>query len=193
MSEKEEKLPPRDLKVIAIPEDELSVKQREDMAQLMRQCFSYVDPKEAKEDFYTPHIARVLAYSAKDLVGYAGIHKVNVEFERKKIKLGGFGGVCTRPDMRGKGIATSVCAEAMEILKEKGCDIAFLSIDLTKETDKLYKKFGFEQLGRKFSWRNIHGKLKSDRGGMISPVMSQELFKSVLKGRGIFYVGEGYW
>lgn len=173
--------------------DELTDERQRAVDGLQKIAFADVDPQEIKEDFYVPRDAHVLASVENDIVGYASIHHADVEFEGKKIALGGFGGVCTREDMQRREIATRICQVAMEHLKQKGYDLAFLSVDLAKGTSGLYEKVGFVLLPRKFSWKNVHGEIKEDVGGMIAPMSSPELFEHVLKGEDIFYVGNGYF
>jgi len=181
------------VKVKVIELEKFTDKQKKDIKDLQKQVFVNIDKKEAKEDFYNPELAGVFAYVDDKLVGYAGIHESEVEFEGEMINLGGCG-IGVREDMRRKGIATKMCQEAMKYLESKDYDVGFLSIDLSKPwTDKLHKKFGFVHLPRKFSWKNIHGDIKESKGGMIAPIGSKEKFEKVLKGKNVFYVGKGYW
>jgi len=181
------------VKVKVIELEKFTDKQKKDIKDLQRKIFVDVDEKEAKEDFYNLEVAGMFAYVDGELVGYTGIHESEVEFEGKMIKLGGYG-IGVRKDMRRKGIATKMCQEAMKYLERKDYDVGFLSIDLSKSwTDKLYKKVGFVHLPGKFSWKNIHGDIKESKGGMIAPIGSKEKFEKVLKGKNVFYVGEGYW
>lgn len=187
------KEPPSNLGISVVKEADLTEKQLQDRKRLQALCFPDVDPKEIKEDFYNPTIANVLAYINGQLVGWAGIHQADIEFEGKRIKLGGFG-ICTHPDWQRKGIASKVSQKAMGFIKDQGCDIAFLSVDLSNKTSvKLHQKTGFVSLPRKFSWTNVHGEVKKDNGGMIAPLNSQELFEYVLNGKDVLYVGKGYW
>jgi len=182
-----------DVKIKVVESEKFTDKQKKDVKDLQQQVFVDVDEKEAKEDFYNPEVAGVFAYLGENLVGYAGVHESRMEFEGEMIKLGGYG-IGVREDMRRKGIAAKMCQEAMKYLKEKGYDLAFLSIDASKAwTDKLHKKVGFVHLPRKFAWKNVHGNIKESDGGMIAPVNSKEKFEKVLNGKDVFYVGEGYW
>ena len=49
----------------------------------------------------------LLVYSGEEFVGWVGIHQRKIEFERKMIKIGGFG-ICVYPDWRRKGIAGKI-------------------------------------------------------------------------------------
>jgi len=182
-----------DIDFSIVEETSLTGKQRKDKKRLQALCFGDIDPREIEEDFYNPEIANVLAYLGENLVGWAGIHQAKVEFEDRKVKLGGLG-ICTHPDWRRRGIATTVSREAMDYLRHKGCDIAFLSIDTARRGSKqLHEKNGFVSLPRKFSWTNKLGIVKESSGGMIAPVCSLELFEQVANGEETLYVGRGYW
>lgn len=184
---------PQNVNVRVIREPDMSDRQRQDIRWLQEQCFGHIGKNEIEEDFYSPNVAWVMAHQDDELVGYGGIHKTEVVYEERKINLGGFG-VCTREDMRRRGVATRMCTAAMELLELEECDIAFLSIDLSQEgVAKLYENLGFIHLPKMFSWKNVHGDTKQDTGGMIAPVGSQELFEHVLKGTDVFHVGDGYW
>lgn len=171
----------------------LSKLQVDELLELQKLAFPNVSDQEAKEDFYHPISSHLLAYRRDELVGWAGIHTRTVIFDGKEIKLGGFG-ICSHPDWQRKGIASKVSALAMDYLAKQRCDIAFLSIDPTNlASKKLHVKNGFVDLPRRFTWKNVHGEMKGDMGGMIAPVISQELFEYVLTGQGEFHVGDGYW
>lgn len=171
----------------------LSKKQARAVSRLQKVCFVDVDDEEASDDFYHPASAQILAYVGNVLVGWAGVHITEQVYKDKKIKLGGYG-ICTHPDWRQKGIATKIASKAMSFLKQRGCDIGFLSVNPNDERSiKLHQKYGFVMLQQNFSWTNSKGEIKQDRGGMISPLGSKALFEFVLNNSGPFYVGNGYW
>lgn len=173
--------------------EKLDKEQKRAVFNLQKLAFTGVSDQEAEEDFYHPQSAQVLAYIGAELVGWAGIHETEQEFEGKKIRLGGYG-ICTHPGWQGRGIASKVSQEAMEYLKNKGCEVGFLSIDPSNIASlKLHQKNGFVILPREFSWTNSKGEVKKDTGGMIAPINSQELFKYVFNGKDTLYIGNGYW
>lgn len=167
--------------------------QKKQIHELQLEVFSYIDDQEAKEDFYHPESAHVLAYFGDKLVAWAGVHIVEQTFQGISIKLGGYG-ICVHTNYQGQGIGSTVSKRAMEYLQNNGVDVAFLSVDLEKEVPlALHKKNGFVTLSQKFSWTNSKGQLKEDSGAMIAPVNSQELFEFILNGNEVLYVGNGYW
>jgi GNAT superfamily N-acetyltransferase len=170
-----------------------SENQNKEIYKLQRVVFSYIDEKEATEDFYHPVSAHVLAYLGDELVGWACVHITQQIFQDKRIKLGGYG-ICTHTNYQGQGVGSLVSKKAMEYLKDNGVEVAFLSVDLDKETSiAFHKKNGFVMLPQNYSWTNVSGQLKEDRGAMIAPVNSQELFEYILKENEVLYVGNGYW
>lgn len=180
-------------KIDIIVVEKLSDEQEQTVSSLQKIAFVGVSDEEVEEDFYHPESAQVLAYIEGELVGWAGVHETEQDFEGKKIKLGGYG-ICTHPDWQRKGIAGKVSKTAMDFLKDKGCEVAFLSVDSSNIASiKLHQKNGFVMLPREFSWTNSKGEVKKDDGGMIAPVNSQEAFEYILNGKEILYVGNGYW
>lgn len=160
---------------------------------LQKLAFKNIDAKEVKEDFYHPKSAHILAYMGDELIGWAGIHETEQVYEGKNVKLGGYG-ICTHPNWRGRGIATKVSKAALFYLKRKGCDVGFLSVDLTNTASiKLHQKNGFVMFPRYFSWINSKGEIKKDKGIMITPINSQKLFEHIQNGKDILFIGNGYW
>ena len=179
-----------EIKILVV--DSLSDSQIQDVEELQKITFDVGD-EEADEDFYQPKIVQILAYIDDKLVGWAGVHIVEQKYNGKKIKFGGYG-IGTHPDWQRKGIASKVAQKAMQFLKDKGCDIGFLSVDPeNKGSIKLHQKNGFVFMKQNISWTNSRGEIKQDIGGMITPINSRELFNFVLSGTNPFYVGHGYW
>ncbi len=170
-----------------------SEEQAREISRLQKLCFVDVDDDEAEEDFYHSPLIQVLAYIGNELVGWAGVHVAEQTYNGKQIKLGGYG-ICTHPEFRKMGIATKIAGEAMKFLREKGCDIGFLSVNPTDNNSvKLHQKYGFVMLPHNFSWTNSKGEVKEDIGGMVAPIISERLFNFVLNSPDSFYVGNGYW
>ncbi|GEM_PF-1012473 len=181
----------KEVKIVLI--ETPSVEQSKKISELQRLCFVDVDSEEADEDFYHSPSVQIVAYVGDVLVGWAGVHISEQTYKNYRIKLGGYG-ICTHPDFRQMGIATKVAGEAMTYLKDKGCDIGFLSVNSEDQKSiKLHQKYGFMMLPQYFSWTNNEGEIKEDTGGMIAPINSEELFNLVLDGSDNLYVGEGYW
>ncbi len=171
----------------------LSDEQEQAVTSLQKLAFTSVSEEETEEDFYHPKSAQVLAYIGRELVGWSGIHETEQNFEGKKIRLGGYG-ICTHPKWQKRGVAGKVSQAAMDFLKDKGCEVAFLSVDSSNMVSiRLHQKNGFVMLSRDFSWTNSKGEVKQSDGGMIAPVNSQELFEHILSGKEVLYVGNGYW
>ena len=167
--------------------------QKKRIYQLQQEVFSYIDEREAQEDFYHPESVHVLAYFGDELVAWAGVHITQQIYQDRSIKLGGYG-ICTHTNYQGQGIGSLVSKKAMEYLKDSGVEVAFLSVDLDNESSiAFHKKNGFVMLPQNYSWTNYNGESKEDSGAMIAPVNSQGLFELILNGNEVLYVGNGYW
>jgi len=110
--------------------------------------------------------------------------------------LGGYGGTCTRADLRGQGIGARLCGLAMDSLHAEGCDIAILAVDPDGSTSRFYERQGFRALGRPFEIVTAKGERASPEDvAMIAPVGSDAIFHRVLAGTEPLFLGPepGYW
>jgi GNAT superfamily N-acetyltransferase len=181
--------------IIVVDEDKVTSEQKDEMLRLQIACFSdQVTAEEVEEDFDRPATACVLAYHQGSLIACAEVFKREVEYDGQAITLGGFA-PCTREDWRGQGIGTRVCKTAMDYLRQQGCDMAFLSVNIERETHPLYERLGFRMLPKPFIYANIRGELKESEGGIIVPLCSPKLFEQVLHGDVQFTLTPevGYW
>lgn len=144
------------------------------------------------EKFFSQPKAWILAFEADEIIGRVLLHKRTITFGRKKIILGGIGGVCTRKDKRNQGLASIMLKEAIAILKEWDCDIAYLCADIEK-SGSLYSRVGFIPLNRPYSFHGRSGKLHEQHNGMIALLNSREIFEEVLQAQEIFHIGSGNW
>jgi aminoglycoside 2'-N-acetyltransferase I len=55
-----------------------------------------------------------------DVIGHAGIYLRTAAFDARPVKIGGVGGVATRLDFRGRGIASEVMREAVREMGDGG-------------------------------------------------------------------------
>ena len=137
-------------------------------------------------------IGYILAYAGADLVGAIKLSRRAVPFAGRTIQLGGLGGVATREDWRGRGVASATTAAAIDFLRQHDCDIAYLCTD-TEKLGPLYGKVGFVPLGRPHTYLGASGKRYTDNDGMIAPVNSPAIFEAVLTAREPFDIGRGNW
>jgi GNAT superfamily N-acetyltransferase len=127
------------------------------------------------------------------MVGWAGIHFSDTNYQGKKVKLGGYV-ICTHPDWQGKGVEARLSELALDYIKYKKCDVVFVSVDPSNQPAiMLHHRNGFSMLSNNFSWTNSKGELKEDVGGMIAPANSQVLYDFILNGSEVLHVGNGYW
>lgn len=126
---------------------------------------------------------------------YREIKFQEIENEGKIIKLGGIGGVRTRPDKRKQGIATNMLTLASKLLQEKGCDIAHLCTDIKNPARiRLYGKIGFVVLDKPYTYLGKSGKRYTDQDGMIAPINSETIFHQIVNDKStIWDIGNGNW
>lgn len=121
------------------------------------------------------------------------LFKRDIEFDGRSLALGGIGGVCVAENMRRKGIATEMIRKGLEVLREKGCEVACLNADLSRNVYRLYENIGFKLMDRKISFEDINGKIRYDDGTMFVPLCSKEIFEHIMKSDKTFHYGKGYW
>jgi GNAT superfamily N-acetyltransferase len=186
------------LRILVLHEEQLSGQQHEHVRLLQNECFATVPYDELMEDFVAEAFARVLAYSADEPVGCVSVFQRPIKHAGKTINLGGFGGTRTREDIRGRGVGTAVCLAAMDLLRERGCDVAFLAVGQSKGTAVFYERMGFRLPGRPLTYVNAQQKTRtppSDDVGMLAPVCSEQVFEALLADSGPLHLGPelGYW
>jgi GNAT superfamily N-acetyltransferase len=137
-------------------------------------------------------IKQLLAFEDSEIIGGLELYKRSIAFDGRKILLGGFGAVWTRPDKRRKGVSTALLNRGMDVLRDHGCDIAFLCTDVTT-LGGLYGAVGFQPLVTNHTYLGRFGKRHVDSDGMIAPVCSEELFGRILKSKEPFDIGRGNW
>ena len=189
--------PALNLTTLLIYEGEVTQTQRDEMHQLQVACFSDVPYDEIMEDFVAAPIARVLSYHDAVMVGCVSVYKRTIIYAGQPVVMGGFGGTCTRTDMRGRGVGTAVCRVAMDALHAKGCAVAMLAVGAGKGTERFYEPFGFRLLGRPFVFVNVHGEHKTPDNdmAMLAPVASSDVFAAIMAGTEPLDIGPepGYW
>lgn len=147
---------------------------------------------ENEEKYFSPPKAWLLVLEEGKIIGRVLLHKRRVKFNSKDIILGGIGGVCTHKGKRRQGIATMMLKEAMRVLQNWGCNVAFLCTNVEK-TGFLYSLVGFAALGRPYTFYGRSGKLYEDSHGMIAPVNSKDLFGEILNSKQKLHLGVGNW
>lgn len=181
------------VKLSVVAESDLSDSDRKIIERFNKECFSDVDKQEADENFIAKSFARIFAYDGERVIGTLRIFKRHTDFEGKDINLGGMGGVCVTESERGKGIATKMLQNGLEILKTEGCDIACLNVDLTKTAYKVYEKLGFRMMERQISFENSKGETTYDTGTMFIPINSKDIYNQIMNSQTTFHYGVGYW
>lgn len=147
---------------------------------------------EEEDKFFSEPEAWLLVFEEDKLTGRLLLHKRKIAFANKEVTLGGIGGVCTRRDRRRQGLATKMLKKAVRILKNWGCDIAYLCANIDK-SGSLYSKTGFVPLNRPYTYYGRSGKLYEENNGMIAPLASPGLFEEILNSEQKLNLGKGNW
>lgn len=136
----------------------------------------------------------VLAFDKQIAVGIIILFKRKIMFHGKNIELGGIGGVGTKKEYRGKGIATEMLDLSMKALAEANCDIACLGTNIDNPVLlKIYGRLGFVLLPQAYTYLGTSGKRYYENDGLIAPIHSQELFQEILKSNEPLDIGSGNW
>jgi predicted acetyltransferase len=181
------------IKTQLVHEGNITASEKVAIQKLQKECFDDVPKESIEEDFIAESFAKIFAYNGSDIVGMLSLKKRNITFAGKSIVLGGIGGVCVAGNMRGKGIATQMLKNGLEVLKKEKCDIACLNVDLKKEAYKLYEKAGFTMMERPISFENSKGEIKHDTGTMFIPLCSKAIYDFIMNSKETFHYGKGYW
>jgi len=148
-----------------------------------------VDTEEyIKNNFFDKKKSAIIARTGGKIVGLLFIHFRKIDFDKKKIKLAGIGGVVVHKEHRHKGIATKMLQKTLEILKEEKFDIAMLCTEINK-LGPLYTVVGFVPLRKPYLFTDRNGKMQKDKEGMIAPVLSKDVFERILSSPEIINVG----
>ena len=145
-----------------------------------------------EEKYFSQPKAWLLIFEGDQIISGILLHQRKIKFNNKDVILGGIGKVCTRKDKRRKRIASLMLTEAVKILKEWGCDIAYLCANIEK-TGSLYRRAGFVPLNKPYSYYGRSGKLYEERNGMIAPLNSPSLFEEILNSKKKLHLGLGNW
>lgn len=136
----------------------------------------------------------IVVLNSDQVVGIILFFKREIDFKGRKILVGGIGGVGTKTEYRGQGIATKMLSMVNRTLKEAGCVVGFLDTDFDNSMlIKIYSRIGFTALGRAFTYLGKSGKRHFSNEGMIAPINSQQIYDEVLKDKGPFDIGRGAW
>jgi len=166
------------IKITVILDSKITNSQREAIKKLQKECFGHVPEKEIKEHFFPKGFAWVLAYYQNELVGILELHKRRRVFDKSKFLLGGVAGVCVSKRMRKRGIGSALVKKGLQVLKDVGCDVVCMTVDLINPMYEFYKKLRFKMMEREISFNDIHGKRIYEKGTCLSPLIRK---KSIIK------------
>ena len=96
--------------------------------------------------------SRLITYLERDgdtLTGTCGI-----TISQANPRLAGFGEVATRPDYRGRGIASRLCGQAVEEFVAQGGEAVFLGTG-NPDAARIYHRLGWRRIAGSYVWANV--------------------------------------
>ncbi len=96
--------------------------------------------------------SRLITYLERDgdtLTGTCGI-----TISRANPRLAGFGEVATRPDYRGRGIASRLCGQAVEEFVAQEGEAVFLGTG-NPDAARIYHRLGWRRIAGSYVWANV--------------------------------------
>lgn len=183
----------KDLKLLLVSEEDLTEDQKDQIDALGKECFSDIPQEEKTKDFIAESFGRILAYDPNGLIGMLRLFNRQIEFDNDTVALGGLGGVCVKPEMRGFGVGSKMVKKGLEVLHQQKCDVAILNVDRKKEAYKLYEKYGFKFLNRDISFENADGRICYDGDSMLITINSPDKYNKIMESKTILHQGRGYW
>jgi aminoglycoside 2'-N-acetyltransferase I len=100
----------------------------------------------------------VLLYVGHELVGQLGVLDTKVSVRGEVVRVGGIGGVATKPEFRHRGVASAMLARTAEFMKnDLGVEFGFLLC--RHEVSPVYAKMG---------WTIVAGPTKFTRAGVAA-------------------------
>jgi predicted N-acetyltransferase YhbS len=183
-----------EMKLVYVDARKLSRSQKRRIKELQQECFSRVSRKEIAECFIAKGFGWVLALQGNAIVGQIELFSRKVEFEGRRILLGGLGGTCVTVRTRNRGLGSTLVRKGIEILRQKKCGVACLNANIKDyPSGGLYYRVGFRLMRRPISFTDVRGKMRHDAGEMFAPICSNNVYESVMNSHTIFHMGRGYW
>ena len=96
--------------------------------------------------------SRLVTFLERDgdtLTGTCGI-----TISRANPRLAGFGEVATRPDYRGRGIASRLCGQAVNEFVAQGGEAVFLGTG-NPDAARIYHRLGWRRIAGSYVWANV--------------------------------------
>lgn len=121
------------------------------LIKMVSESFEYPSWEQIDRDF--PHLFaesnrdHLWVAEEKELIAHAGAWLTGLRVEGKVWPVGGIGGVCTKTENRGQGVASDLVNKACEDLKKRGAVLAFL----WSGQHEFYSKLGFAKVGQQWS------------------------------------------
>ena len=126
----------------------------EELFAFWKEVFGPGDPDIPMDVFLGDEVdhSRLITYLERDgdtLTGTCGI-----TISQANPRLAGFGEVATRPDYRGRGIASRLCGQAVEEFVAQGGEAVFLGTG-NPDAARIYHRLGWRRIAGSYVWANV--------------------------------------
>lgn len=143
---------------------DLSIRERQSLDEWFRQEFGHIPYEWAEPEWYA------IAHTRDDVIGHLTILRRRVSVAGQPLWVGGIGGVITRAEYRGRGVATALLMHAADFLKES-LEVEFGLLLCRHEVAPVYQKVGWVTVAGPTSFAQSSGLHTYPRETMILPCL----------------------
>lgn len=111
----------------------------------------------------------IMIWKDEILAGHVEVTERTVTVDAKPVKAGCIGGVCTDPEMRGKGLASKAVIESHELIKNK-LELGYAILLTGSDEAPFYDKFGYSILNEFCVMEQKSGKVEYEDIVMTLPL-----------------------
>jgi predicted acetyltransferase len=177
------------MKLIIKLETKLNKKERGLIYSLQRSLFTWSEHLKKYLYYSSRPKWRFMLWKDKQMIGSVSILKRRVKLAGKRKIIGGMGNLGIKREFQGKGYAQFMLKRTRSFMEKKGIDFALLFCG--KDRMKLYKKVGYQKMGKYVTYYS-GSKLKKEMVAMFLPIHLSRDLSDYLK-KNILHVGRGTW
>lgn len=176
----------------------LPVSFKDDFDIVGKEAFSFHSSKSQKDygrrsrDFC---FGFVIAYDGDKAIGISELYYGSSCVDNKIIAIGGMSGVAVKPEFQKQGIGSQIIKHSIKTLRDYEVNLIFIYTDpdIKSWRDKLYSKFGFENLPGKYIFMGKDGLKHAENDGMIAPGVNDKIFNFLLDSKQDLHLNAGRW
>lgn len=180
------------LEISILKSAEVSPDLKAKKAKLDARCFHVTDPADHKNNYFRQPKYDLFMTDNYKLVAAIEIYEIKTKWHDQQIVVGGIGSVMTDQSHRGRGLAKSLLAEALEIMRRDKYDFALLQTNVKKGIS-LYGSIGFIPMNRECKYHKKDGKIGLIKANdtMILPLANPKLVDEIINSNNILHIGGG--